>query len=405
MKYNIPVIFIFLFFITRVNAQVDIHSPGTILEYDGQFFMPYSEGLKEKSLTIAPEIAKLRPSPFNLLKKKINSCLSLFYNDTVFSSFHGLKTTFTGKILPQDGLNEFFKWLPSQLEVRIYTSLAKDSLPYWENDPEAWITVCFNNPRKLVGPPVINDIFIEPRETGSFAGYTEYDRISVPDRIVAVKDSGLHPFEPVSREDFILTLITFFQTSIEKGEKQTVTVATTSELLKAGREKENERLKFEEHLKEIRKVDPLLADKLMDAYETGYSDSGNPANKENENKVDRKIVLNTWREAVRKLKTEMNAMSSLERKSQAWWSNNEDSNVSGLTPPNISGSRPLIRLNRNLIDKTKPNTDIQLIVIEWSLLPASDISETEGYNLANAKLFELIRREKLWNQVFRMLDN
>ncbi len=405
MKYKIPVILIILFFHFRVNAQVDKHSSSTILEYDGQYFMPYSEGIKEKSLSIAPEIAKLRPSPLNLLKKKMNSCISIFYNDTIFSSLHGLKTTFMGQILPQNGMNEFLKWLPSQFEIRIYTTLARDSMPYWEDDPEAWVTVYFNNPKKLVGTPVINDIFVEPREAGSFSGYAEYDRISVPDRIVAVKDNGLRLFEPVSREDFILSLITFFQTSIEKGEKQTVTPATTSELLTAGREKENERLKFEERLKEIRKYDPLLAEKLMQAYEAGYSVSGNQASIENENKVDRMIVLNTWREAVRKLKAEMNAMSSLERKSQAWWSNNEDSNVSGLTLTGFSGSRPLVRLNRNLIDKTKPNTDIQLIVIEWSVLPDSEITETEGFNLAYAKLLELIRSEKLWSQVFRLIDH
>jgi hypothetical protein len=100
----------------------------------------------------------------------------------------------------------------------------------------------------------------------------------------------------------------------------------------------------------------------------------------------------------------MNAMSPMERKSQAWWSNNEESNVSGLTPSGYSGSRPLVRLNKNLIDRTRPSSSIQLIVIEWSMIPGTEFEETGGYNLAFSKLSQLSQQEKLWEEVFRMLE-
>jgi hypothetical protein len=120
--------------------------------------------------------------------------------------------------------------------------------------------------------------------------------------------------------------------------------------------------------------------------------------------VDKNIMLNTWREAVRKLKAEMNAMSSLELKSQAWWSDTENSNVSGLTPAGFSGSRPLVRLNKNLMDKTKPGSSVQIIIAEWSMLPGLDFTDTSGYNVAYGKISQLAKDLRLWQQIFNLID-
>ena len=100
----------------------------------------------------------------------------------------------------------------------------------------------------------------------------------------------------------------------------------------------------------------------------------------------------------------MNAMSPAERKTQAWWSNTEESNVSGLTPAGYSGSRPLVKINKNLIDRTKPASYIQLMVVEWSMIPGTEISETTGYNLAYEKLSKLGKKDALWLRFFDMID-
>jgi hypothetical protein len=115
-------------------------------------------------------------------------------------------------------------------------------------------------------------------------------------------------------------------------------------------------------------------------------------------------MLNTWREAVRKLKAEMNAMSPVELKSQAWWSDTENSNVSGLTPSGYSGSRPLVRLNKNLMDKAKPGSSIQLIIAEWSMLPGLDFTDITGYNLAYDKISQLGKNLRLWQQIYDLID-
>ncbi len=176
-------------------------------------------------------------------------------------------------------------------------------------------------------------------------------------------------------------------------------------LSNAGFNREIELQKFQRELENIRKLDPRLADRLMQAYtEAGQPASSSQQGSETGSHVDRNIVLNTWREAVRRLKAEMNAMSPLERKSQAWWSNTEDSNVSGLTPAGFSGSRPLVRLNKNLIDKNKPGSAIQLIVTEWSMLPGSDYSNIDGYNLAYGKISQLEKNKILWQQVIDLLE-
>jgi len=401
---NVGLAVIFFFAcIPFMQGQENNFPKNTITESDRQYFMPYSTGIKEKSLIVAPDVARIKPSQVSLLKKKLNSCLSLFYGDSLFNPMNGLKATFKQEILSMDGINEQVRWIPSSFEINLFTTLSKDSLPYWESTPDAFIAIYFNNPKKLVGEPVIDDIYIEPLEINSFSHWKELDRISVPERVFVAKRNNLPCFEPVSREDFILTLITFFQGSIEKAEKHPVSSSRQQGI--ASQSNKEHHQKFAEELGKIRKYDPQLADKLMQSYIESVTLSGNVPDRENGNRVDNNIMLNTWREAVRKLKAELNAMSSIELKSQAWWSNTEEANVSGLTPPEFSGSRPLVRLNKNLIDKTKPNSSIQLIVSEWSMLPGSDFNDITGYGLSFYKISQLGKDENLWRQVYNLLDN
>jgi hypothetical protein len=391
-------------FATCVRGQENTFPADTIIESDGQYFMPFSPGIKEKTTRIAPEVARMKPSQVSLLKKKLAECSNLFLADSSLSDLTGVKMKITEEIYPMDGINDLVKWIPSSVEVGLCSTLARDSLPFWESTPEAWLTVHFNNPRKLVGNPVINNIYIEPLLTGTNEPWEEYDRISAPNRITVARKNNFPWFEPVSREDFILTLITFFQGSIEKAEKkagqrrQPVASSAVSP-------EEAERRKYAAELEKIRKIDPALADKLMQAYlsaeESG--DTGDQLTRQG-TPMDNNIMLNTWREAVRKLKAEMNAMSPVELKSQAWWSDTEDSNVSGLTPAGYSGARPLIRLNKNLIDKNKPGSAIQLIVVEWSVLPGTEFSDISGFNLAYSKISLLGNNQKLWQQLFDLLE-
>jgi hypothetical protein len=398
-------IFILLSFSYALSAQDIQFPPDTIVESDGQYFMPYSAGLKEKTVKVAPDVARMKPSQVSILKRKLKTCIDLFSNDSVFNPFSGLKVIFREEIYSLNGINETAKWIPSSVEIGLYTTLAKDSMPYWESTPDAWITIHFNNPEKLVGNPVINNIYMEPVQTDSWQPWIEFDRISVPNRVTVVKKYDLPWFEPVTREDFILTLITFFQGSIEKAEKKAGASGgyLPSNLNPSSREAE--RQKFAVELDRIRKFDPALAEKLMQAY-LEAEESGTPdiQNQKSNSLVDRNIMLNTWREAVRKLKAEMNAMSPVELKSQAWWSDTENSNVSGLTPSGFSGSRPLVRLNKNLIDKTRPGSSIQLIVAEWSMLPGLDFTDITGYNLAYDKISQLGKNLRLWKQVFELID-
>jgi hypothetical protein len=392
---------VLLLIYNRLSAQ-DIQFPAdTIIESDGQHFMPYSAGIKDKTLKVASDVARMKPSQVSILKRKLNTCSAIFSNDSVFNPFSGLKVVFKAEIYPLDGSNETVKWIPSSVEVGVYTTLSKDSSPYWEPTPDAWITVHFNNPEQLVGNPVINNIYVEPVQTDSWQPWIEFDRISVPNRVTAVKKSDLPWFEPVTREDFILTLITFFQGSIEKAEKETrYPYGTTPRSLQV-----SEHEQYEKEIEKIRKFDPALADKLMEAFLAGEK-SGTTAGQENRTttSLDKNIMLNTWREAVRKLKAEMNAMSPVELKSQAWWSDTENSNVSGLTPAGYSGSRPLVRLNKNLIDKTKPGSSIQIIIAEWSMMPGLDFTDITGYNLAYDKISKLSKNLRLWQQVYDLID-
>lgn len=393
---------IILFLIPALHAQDFTIPKDTVLEADGQFFMPYYPGTIERSLTVDPGIARLRPSQVNLLKRKLSACSELFSKDSLLQNLSGMNVRIREEIYDLDGLNDQYKWIPSSVEIGLYTILAKDSQPFQEATPDAWVTIHFNNPEKLVGNPVIQNIYIEPVQTDSWHPFSEYDRISVPNRVTAFKKNTLPWFEPVSREDFILTLITFFQSSIEKAEKRNPNPARAG-AESVGRATEKERFMLE--MEKIRRYDPALAETLIQTYEAAGKEAAasNPGSSPT-NTVDNNIMLNTWREAVRKLRAEMNAMTPLELKSQAWWSDMEDSNVSGLTPAGFSGSRPLIRLNKNLMDKTKFGSSIQLIVAEWSMMPGLDFTDITGYNLVYDKLSQLAKNMKVWQKVADQVD-
>jgi hypothetical protein len=404
MRSTFLLVLFILSFLYKLSAQDIPIPPDTIIESDGQLFMPYSAGIKEKSLKVASDVARMKPSQVSILKRKLSACTAFFSNDSVFNPLSGLKVVFKEEINSVDGINETLKWIPSSVEIGIYTTMSKDSMPYWESTPDAWITVHFNNPWQLVGNPVINDIYMEPVQTDSWQPWIEFDRISVPNRVTAVKKNELPWFEPVTREDFILTLITFFQGSIEKAEKNAGHTTGNFASNPNASSREIERQKYSAEMEKIRKFDPTLAEKLMQAYLEAEK-SGTPETQDQKSNplMDRNIMLNTWREAVRKLKAEMNAMSPVELKSQAWWSDTENSNVSGLTPSGFSGSRPLVRMNKNLIDKTKPSSSIQLIIAEWSMLPGLDFTDITGYNLAYDKIAQLGKNIRLWQQIYDLI--
>ena len=72
-------VLIYLFLSGSLVAQVGKYLPSAFVEFEGQTFMPYVPGVKDKSIVVAPEISKLRPSPVPLLKKKLNNCFTVFY--------------------------------------------------------------------------------------------------------------------------------------------------------------------------------------------------------------------------------------------------------------------------------------------------------------------------------------
>lgn len=388
-----------------VFAQETDKLPDGVEWYDGHYFMPYLEGTAEETWQIAPEVSRTRPSHANVLKKKLERCAAIFKSYGPFNPPQGMKVTFTGEVLPLGGEKDQPRWLPSRFRIGAYATLACDSGPCWETTTDAWITVHFNNPREMVGTPVINDIYAEPRMVADFFGHPEFDRILVPNRAVVVTSSKQELFVPVSREDFILTLIAYFEESISKGERQAASPAARKTAAAAPAVRSDEQQQFDAFIQEIKRYDPELADRLKQTYlEAGIMPGQAKTQAEQNPEVDRMIVLNTWREAVRNLKAELNAMSPSERRSQAWWSNTEKSNVSGLTPANPALSRPLVRLSPNLIDRNKPLTNIQLLVIEWSMPPRSEFAEDNGYNLPHARLSELSRDQKIWQQLFNLID-
>jgi hypothetical protein len=117
------------------------------------------------------------------------------------------------------------------------------------------------------------------------------------------------------------------------------------------------------------------------------------------------MQLNVWKEGIRKLRAELNAMSPSERRSQAHWSESETMNTSGLTPPGHPGSNPVARINSQIIDNSKPETDMQLITIEWGVDTAPYASFKQGRSLQYHRLYEFGQCREVWENLFSLVKS
>jgi hypothetical protein len=212
---------------------------------------------------------------------------------------------------------------------------------------------------------------------------------------------------PVAREDFIMTLIGHFNEKITEDERIAALPASQSSYLSTA---ESERLarktEFDEAYTRMNRFDPLLARKLKDNYEeTERRIRESSADSLTVYTLSRflNMQLGVWKEGIRKLRAELNAMSPSERRAQAHWSESEVMNTSGLTPPGHPGSNPVARINPAIMDPSRKESDIQLITIEWGVDTAPFATFRQGRSLVYHKLHQLSQCSAAWEQLFEMV--
>ncbi len=397
-----------LLLVFQAMAQTTPVFSDEIILYRGERFMPFIDGPVEEYSESSAEFTRQQLRLVGPMRENLSAAAAVIKACAMFHPPQGFKLVVRSGIQPPV---EFHRneSLSGTLKLELFVTLVCNEKPCYDKTTDASVTLTFNNPGKLAGTHIMDDIWIQPRKVSEFLGFPVYRFPQAQQEVTIVSAENIPLYLPVTREDFIMTLIRHFSEFIADDERYASMPASRETLLSASKaDSLLRRADFEEAYKRMNRFDPLLARKLKDNYEEaekrlalGRTDSSAVFS------LSRFLTMqvNVWQEGIRKLRAELNAMNPSERRSQAHWSESEMMNTSGLTPPGHPGSNPVARINPAIIDNTRNDADIQLITVEWGVDTAPYENFRRGRSLVYNKLHELSRCEESWNQVFKMVDN
>lgn len=277
-------------------------------------------------------------------------------------------------------------------------------------ETSVWTNIWFNDPDKIVSSaPVVGDIFVSPERIDSFMGFPVFLINGM--EVAIIHKNNIPLWVPVSREDCLASLIRQLKDQIDKekaaieSENKSISAKGSPDSEKARRRKE-----FEESYKKLQAIDPSIAEEARRTFEETEKELS-AAEVNNENLSSQGIAdsqLKILTEARQNVMDELQSLTPEERKQQAYrGSSGENGRISaqviGLTDSNMPGAEPLVRINPVLIEKSRPESDIQLIVVEWSgAQPFSYNEGKEGYNLQSWKQVEFSKETAVWNYIISM---
>ncbi len=411
LKWNIKghlcigILFLLLGFDHTKAQQLPVFSDEIIL-YRGERFMPFIDGPVEEYSEAAQGLSRQQARLERIFLKSLDSITEILKKCPDLDTPQGFKLVIRKNSSPPFEFHEN-KSFSAKIQFELFATLVCNEKPCFDRKTDATITLYINNPEKLVSTHVMDDIWLQPKIVSDFFGYPVYRFNSINKEITVVREGTVPVYMTVTREDFIMSLIGHFNEMIVENQRK-AELPQSKELLSLTGDDDNlRRFEFEEAYNKLHRFDPLLARKLKENFD-GSEKILAEAKTDSLALITReqyiKMQMGVWREGIRKLRAELNAMSPSERRSQAHWSESEAMNTSGLTPPGHPGSNPVARLNPAVLDNSMPDTDIQIIIIEWGIDPAPFANFKQGRNLQYHKLYRFSQCEDSWRQVFRLVE-
>lgn len=412
MFRNIKIFIIFTVIIitgfSTVMAQTTPVFSDEIILYRGERFMPFIDGALEEYTIPSADFTRQQLRMVGAMRDKISEASAILKTCQIFHPPQGFKLVVHSQALPPVDFHNN-KSLSGSLRFELFVTMVCNEKPCYDKKTDATVSITFNDPTRLASTHIMDDIWLQPRKISDFFGCPVYRHFNGRKEITVVSGNILPFYLPVTREDFIMTLIRYFGEMIAEDEiKAALPQSKETQIILSDAENGKRKDNFEIAYNSLFRFDPLLARKLKENFIQAEQ-------KLEEAKSDSTIIvtesqyinmqLNVWREGIRKLRAELNAMSPSERRSQAHWSESETMNTSGLTPPGHPGSNPVARINPQIIDNSKPETDIQLITLEWGVDTAPYASFKQGRSLQNHKLYEFSQCREAWEELFTLLKS
>lgn len=285
----------------------------------------------------------------------------------------------------------------------------QEGKPATRHETSSVLALYINNPSFLVGSPILDDIYPCPIKTGDFYSYPINK--TGKGEVTVLTNIKRPLYLPVSREDFINRTIAYFQKKIDEanGElKEKDSGLTPKQAFEAGKK---QRLKdYNIAYGKLMKMDPKQADEYKKSFEQMERDLEEEINKSDDYSVSKKDVINKGNsfleQTISELHSELEALSPEERKQQAYYSvSGQDTHISGLVPADYEGADALVRVNPNLLDSKRPQSDIQLIIVDWGALKPREYNDgKEAFNIENFFFAELSKNGTFWKSITNMLS-
>ncbi len=408
-----PFILLLLFIAGLTFSQQRPPFSDEMVETDGLVFFPFLKGEIKQEYILNNQSDKpystLRIDQLKSGMGKINDILSTWNS---FNPPQGVSVFFYNMVNHRDeshGKNKITGL--TTLYVSSWFADSQTGKPTTNPEVHADLDILLNEPSVLGGAPLLADIYLSPRQVTDFFGFPVCQNNRREITIISKKNIPL--FLPVSREDYLKTMISKLEQKVAEDRQEQQRPESQQSMLTFAAEKESRRKEFEKAYNELLKWDKKAAEDVKKAWIETEAALDQQA-KEPDAGTTRASLIDESNKLLTKeinsLKNDMEALSPEERKEQAWWENGRtESNSSGLAP---SGQgEALVRINPALIDPSRPESEIQLMVLRWSVRGSTGDYDKprlynqgkEGYHLQDWTMAQLCQQETLWKQIFELV--
>jgi hypothetical protein len=418
MKFTISYLILGFCIVLNLPAQREALSNKIELsdQWQGTHFMPYAKG----NLTL--DVAGTR-NPFQsdysqkdarLLLEKLIKTVEILERSKLLSPPQGVDVNIQVSNLISSSLLNLNPHLKSFIEIGFFTLVAgMDGQPVRIPETNTWTHIWFNNPDRLVNSQaIVADIYVIPDQVNEFMGYPAY--LIRDSESVIIHKSGIPLWIPVTNEECLLKMIEHAQNEIEKERLNFDTDGgdtSISNTIAAG--KSQRKQDFEQAYEIVKGIDPEAAEEMKKSFEevelTLLESANDPDLNISPNQISN-MAIDEWVNIKRQLEGELQQFSFEQRRSLAYWAPTGDENkvsgkIFGYWSTHETGSVQLVKINPALIDIKRPESDIQLIVIEWTgALPTYDGMVKDGYHLQEWKQVEFSKDRDAWGHIVNMVE-
>jgi len=393
------------------------HAQNLVKDEQGNVMLPGQKGQYEVIAFYDDDYTGTLPeNKVRLFENKLNGIINAFLKHQLLSPPTGFDAHFNKRIaswheqiIPDDFPADINSKLAAQLEIAFAPYFFIDHQPLTDFHITSILNIYLNNPYNIAGSPVMADIYPCPKEMDKFHGYPVY--ITNRREVTIINFSGKALFIPVSQEEFIQTLLTYWESKIEKDQSDNEAYIEEFENFSSKETQQQQKEDFERAYNQMLKYDKSAAGELKKTYEeamTIYADeTGVP--------IDNEMMTGSItfeEEQIARLEQELLSMTPYERKRQAYYSVDafEDfDKVSGLLPESHKNDGDaLVRINPELINDHVDQ--IQLVSIQWDLLinehsdsPRLARPGNKPDFLTDNKILTLYHDKTFWERFFQII--